>query len=129
MKRIIAAAIYEAERLLIARRSYGTLKGFWEFPGGKVESGESDEECIKREIREEFAVEIELMPNSYLGSQHFISDGKECMISLYKATLLNHTYKLSAHDQIAWILPSQLLHYPLAPVDIQLAQKFILKIE
>ena len=50
MKRIIAAAIYEAGKLLIARRSYGTLKGFWEFPGGKVESGESDEECIKREI-------------------------------------------------------------------------------
>lgn len=129
MKRIIAAAIYEAGKLLIARRSYGTLKGFWEFPGGKVESGESDEECIRREIREEFSVEIELTPDAYLGSQNFISDGKECMISLYEATLLSGTFKLSAHDQMAWILPSQLLHYSLAPVDIQLAQKFILKVE
>ena len=58
--RVVAAIIEQNGKILIARRSYGDLAGFWEFPGGKYEEGETGEQAIKREIREEFDVEIDV---------------------------------------------------------------------
>lgn len=49
----VAAIIHENERILITQRGYGEYKGMWEFPGGKMEQGETEEQAIVREIREE----------------------------------------------------------------------------
>ena len=58
MRRIIAAAIVKENKVLIAKRKYGTLAGYWEFPGGKIEAGETPQEALKREIMEELDTEI-----------------------------------------------------------------------
>lgn len=58
MRRIIAAAIIKEGKILIAKRNYGSLVGYWEYPGGKVEGNETDVECLKREIIEEFTVKL-----------------------------------------------------------------------
>ena len=61
MKRIevVAAIIYDGEgRVFATQRGYGEWKDYWEFPGGKVEAGESREEALRREIREELATEV-----------------------------------------------------------------------
>ena len=50
MRRIIAAAIVKENKVLIAKRKYGTLAGYWEFPGGKVEDDETDKECLEETI-------------------------------------------------------------------------------
>jgi 8-oxo-dGTP diphosphatase len=59
-ERTVAAAIIQKEDcILLARRSPGEkLAGFWEFPGGKVENGESPEECLARELREELGIGV-----------------------------------------------------------------------
>lgn len=57
---VVAAIIKENEKFFATQRGYGEFKGWWEFPGGKIENGESKEEALKREIREELATEIEI---------------------------------------------------------------------
>ena len=57
---VVAAIIKENEKYFATQRGYGEYKGWWEFPGGKIENGESKEEALKREIREELAPEIEI---------------------------------------------------------------------
>ena len=56
----VAAIIKENDKYFATQRGYGEYKGWWEFPGGKIENGESKEEALKREIREELATEIEI---------------------------------------------------------------------
>lgn len=60
MKRIevVAAIIHQERRILATQRGYGEYKGLWEFPGGKIEAGETEKQAIVREIREELGVEI-----------------------------------------------------------------------
>ena len=55
---VVAAIIIDRERILATQRGYGEFKGGWEFPGGKVEKGESNEEALIREIKEELETEI-----------------------------------------------------------------------
>uniref|UniRef100_UPI0006D09078 NUDIX domain-containing protein n=1 Tax=Clostridium sp. NkU-1 TaxID=1095009 RepID=UPI0006D09078 len=69
MHRIIAAAIVKEGKTLIAKRNYGSLAGYWEFPGGKVEDNETDVECLKREIMEELSVKLKI--EEFLGEQQF----------------------------------------------------------
>ena len=58
--RVVAAVIRDKEKIFATARGYGEFKGQWEFPGGKVELGETPQEALKREIKEELATEIEV---------------------------------------------------------------------
>ena len=55
--RVVAAVIYDKDRIFATQRGYGAWKDYWEFPGGKIEPGESPEEALCREIREELDTE------------------------------------------------------------------------
>ena len=57
---VVAAILRKDDRIFATEKGYGEFKGYWEFPGGKVEIGESLEEALKREIREELQVEIQI---------------------------------------------------------------------
>ena len=66
---VVAAIIKENEKYFATQRGYGEFKGWWEFPGGKIENGESKEEALKREIREELVTEIEI--DRFITTVHF----------------------------------------------------------
>lgn len=121
MHRIIAAAIVKERKILLAKRNYGSLAGYWEFPGGKVEGNETDVECLKREIMEEFTVKLKV--EEFLGEQQFWVDRKEYMMALYRAVLVDENIRLSVHSEIAWLKKEQLHKYKLSPVDEILVQK------
>lgn len=58
--RVVAAVIKDAERIFAAQRGYGEFKDGWEFPGGKIEAGETPQDALRREIREELDTEIQV---------------------------------------------------------------------
>lgn len=122
MQRIIAAVIKRNNEIMIARRNYGALKGYWEFPGGKVEAGETDEECIRREIREEFLVEIEL--EKFLGIETFEIQNNPYEMAFYQVKLLNDNIVLTVHSETAWLTKEKLKEYRLAPVDEKFVKKY-----
>lgn len=99
--KVVAAIIHEHHQILIARRSYGDLKGYYEFPGGKVKPGETTIEAIKREIFEELHVHINV-ESFFMNVQHdyetFHLD-MDCFI----CTLIDHDVKLDSHSEIRWI--------------------------
>lgn len=92
---VAAAVIINDNRIFATQRGYGQWKDWWEFPGGKIESGESPEEALRREIREELATEIivgDLLttveydyPDFHLSMQCFL-----CKTASGNLTLLEH---------------------------------------
>ena len=84
--RVVAAVIsHEDQYLITQRRPSAVLAGLWEFPGGKVEEGETDLEALKREVRERVGVEIE--GGACIGRRTHDYDGYSVDLALYQATI------------------------------------------
>ena len=101
--KVVAAIIEQDKKILIARRSYGDLAGFWEFPGGKYEEGETGEQAIKREIWEEFDVEIDV--KNYLCTVEHQYDSFYLVMDCFICTLKSEEMILHDHSAIRWIDP------------------------
>lgn len=102
MIEVVAGIIYKEDKFLIAQRNLKKSQGgFWEFPGGKVEQGETYEEALKREIKEEFDADIEV--KEYVGENIHHYPEKDIKLIFYKAELLSNTIKLLEHEDFRWI--------------------------
>ena len=125
MINVVAALIYKDGKVLIAKRSTGdeNVFGKWEFPGGKVEIGESDEFAIEREIKEEF--ELDIKAQKFLVNNICEYPNKTVNLKLYKCEYINGEFKLHDHSEYKWIEVQKLLDYDLAEADIPLAQYII----
>lgn len=122
MKEVTAAIIIDKSKILIAQRGANEkLAGKWEFPGGKIELGETQQECLKREIREELEVDIEV--GNYLGESIYTYPNGEIKLIAYFATILDGEMKLSVHDKVEWITISEIDEYDFAPADIPFVEK------
>ncbi len=118
---VTAAIIWDGEKVLIARRGPNTkLAGSWEFPGGKVEHGESPEECLKRELFEELSVDAEI--GRHVCFSDYTYEHGSFRILAYEARILAGQLKPVAHDQLLFVLPNQLLSFELLPADIPIAK-------
>jgi 8-oxo-dGTP diphosphatase len=114
---VAAAVIYRREKLLIARRAGSKhLAGYWEFPGGKIELGETPEECLVREVQEELGISI--IVESFLQANLHDYGNKKVLLKAYRCKYLTGDMVLIDHDDAQWILPEQLSKYELAPADI-----------
>lgn len=122
MKKVTAAIIiYEGKVLIAQRANNQKLAGKWEFPGGKVESGETPEECLKREIKEELGINIEV--DEFFGKSVYRYDTGEIKLLAYKAKWIEGNFKLMVHSQIKWAKPCELENYNFAPADIPFVKK------
>ena len=115
--------IEKDNKILIAKRLYGEHAGLWEFPGGKYEEGESGEETIIREIREEFDADIEV--RSFLCTVEHQYDSFYLVMDCYICSLLNDDLVLHDHSAVRWIDPKEDVDW--VPADRKVIHEYLLK--
>ena len=121
MKSVTAAIIIRDNKILITRRKAGsTLSGYWEFPGGKIEDGESPQECLERELFEELGV-LSNSTKIIAESEYHYSHGSFKLLAIL-TSIHSESFNLTAHDEAKWVPIDQLLEYQLAPADIPIAK-------
>lgn len=123
---IVTAAIMEKDgKVLLARRKAGDrLERKWEFPGGKLEPGESPEACLARELREEFGIEAEVL--DYIGASVYEYGHGTIDLRAYRVRHVSGEFCINAHEEIAWVKTEDLLSYDLSPADVPIAEKIII---
>jgi 8-oxo-dGTP diphosphatase len=122
MIKVAAAMLIKDGRVLIAKRKANDmLANKWEFPGGKIEVGESPEECLRREIQEEFQVEIAV--GKYFGESKYRYDHASVHLIAYWAYLENGELKPTSHSEYCWASIDELDKYDFAPADKPLVEK------
>ena len=101
MKHSVAGIAIAQGKVFIARRKVGgDLGGEWEFPGGKVEEGESDADALQREFLEEFGVAVTVGP--LLGSGDFFHDGQKFALNGYRVFFASDHFNMTEHDECRW---------------------------
>ncbi|MFC4778202.1 8-oxo-dGTP diphosphatase MutT [Paenibacillus sp. GCM10023252] len=122
MLEVAAAIIFnEQGQILIARRRKGkSQEGLWEFPGGKIEEGESVEACLRRELLEE--MQIEIVPLEYFATNDHHYGSIHIRLIAYKASYKSGKIALIDHDDVRWISRGELKEYIFAPADIKFVE-------
>jgi 8-oxo-dGTP diphosphatase len=114
---VAAAVIKKDKQVLISRRAEGKhLAGYWEFPGGKIEPGETPEACLKREVFEELSIHIEI--NSFLAENLHEYSEKRILLKGYLCTYISGDMRLVDHDRAEWVNIDELSNFKIAPADI-----------
>jgi len=118
---VVAGVIFHQGLILLHQRKKGDLlEGTWEFPGGKIEEGESEKEALKREIMEEMGLEIEVKEK--LGEVVHPYPHIHIRLLAYKATARDG--KLDSREgKCLWIPPGEVEKFPLSPADARLWQR------
>ena len=117
---VVGAAVVRDGRVLASRRTEPPrLAGLWEFPGGKVEPGETDEQALLRELREELRVEVEV--GERLGGD--LDIGGTAVLRVYLCRLVSGEPALVDHDAHRWLTADELLDVPWIPVDLPLVEQ------
>jgi len=111
MKTSIACIAYDGEKILIAHRNpTGQMGGRWEFPGGKVEEGESDEEAIVREFEEEFGVKV--VVGEKISETFFMHNEQQVALHAYEIKVphdgIAQKYVLTEHTEYKWAHPTEI---------------------
>jgi 8-oxo-dGTP diphosphatase len=119
---VAAAALIDVDgRVLICKRPQGKqLAGLWEFPGGKVEEGETPEVCLIRELNEELGIEV---TQACLAPFVFTSHGYDSfhlLMPLYLCRRWTGVVRAKEHEALAWVTPNKLTDYPMPPADAPL---------
>lgn len=121
---VTAAVIEKDGKVLIARRKRPFLGYYWEFPGGKLENNETLEECLKREIREELDIEIEVGPLVSV-NKHVLNCQSAITLYAYRVQYTSGEIKLNDHEEIKWVSPEDLLKYDFPDPDLLIAKEVI----
>ncbi|MCW6660983.1 (deoxy)nucleoside triphosphate pyrophosphohydrolase [Aerococcaceae bacterium NML201209] len=119
IKVVGAAIIQEGKILCVQRGNNMTLSGFWEFPGGKIEAGETPEVALIREIEEELSLQIEVQ--DFVNEASYDYPFGKVILKTYTAHIKCGSFSLSEHKNAKWLLPAELLSLEWAPVDIPAA--------
>lgn len=120
--RVVCGVIFNEGRILLCRRKpEKPLGGYWEFPGGKIEVGETEEEFLYRELQEELGIRVEI--ERYFKSVVHDYDGFTIELIAYICRSGQSVCVLTDHDEYEWVDKSELLNWKLAPADIPIANE------
>lgn len=122
---VIAGVIERNGKILIAKRKMnGLMGGKWEFPGGKLETMETPQECLKRELFEEFGIETET--GDFIHSTiHPLSCQVTIELAAYKVRYISGEFQLRDHDEIKWVRPRELDGYDFPDADYAVVKKLM----
>lgn len=119
---VAAAVLFQDGEVLVARRAPGFRHaGSWEFPGGKIEPGESPETCLARELAEEFGIAVRV--GEPVARSDYAYDFATVRIHAYRVEWISGEMVPRDHDAVAWATPSELAEYDLLPADIPIAER------
>jgi len=123
-REVVAAVFVRDGRFLAAQRgAHAKLAGLWEFPGGKVEDGESRETALAREMREELGVEIDVVSSDPVASVDWDYDHVRVRLIALRAEIVSGTPRTLDHDSLRWVTAHELLNLPLVPADRPIAER------
>ena len=113
---VVAAIIKDNDKIFATQRGYGDLKGGWEFPGGKVENHETLQEALKREIKEELDVEIEV--DDFVAKIEYDYPNFHLSMNCFFARIINGKLKLKEHSNAKWLTSDELDSVDWLPADL-----------
>ena len=113
---VVAAIICDGDEVFATQRGYGEFEGWWEFPGGKIERGEEREVALRREIREELAVEIEV--KEWLCTVEYDYPNFHLTMHCYFCSIANGEVELLEHKSARWLTHDELDSVEWLPADV-----------
>jgi 8-oxo-dGTP diphosphatase len=122
--KVTAGVIRKGPHILLARRAgRDPLAGKWEFPGGKLETGEDGESCLRRELLEEIGITVKV--GRFLGAVAHDYPERRVELLFYDAEYVGGKVAPRIHDQVVWISIAELPDYDLAPADVAFAHRLM----
>ena len=118
---VVAAIIHHEGKILATQRGYGDFKDGWEFPGGKMEPGETAEEAIVREIQEELKVQIK--PELLLTTVDYDYPNFHLTMHCFISSIVSGELILTEHEAAKWLSAGELDSVNWLPADVEVAEK------
>ena len=115
---VVAAIIRKGDKIFATQRGYGEWKDWWEFPGGKMEVGETPEEALVREIREELSAEISV--DEFLCTVEYDYPAFHLRMHCYLCSLMTDSLHLNEHEAAKWLTKNELHSVKWLPADVEL---------
>ncbi|MBR5174530.1 MAG: (deoxy)nucleoside triphosphate pyrophosphohydrolase [Bacteroidales bacterium] len=112
---VVAAVIRKGDHIFATQRGYGDFKDWWEFPGGKIEKGETPHEALKREIREELSAEIII--DKHLKTVEWDYPDFHITLHCYLCSLASDEMTLNEHEAARWLAPDEIYSVKWLPAD------------
>ena len=118
---VVAAIIRKEDKIFATQRGYGEWKDWWEFPGGKMEVGETREEALVREIREELSTEISVY--EFFCTIDYDYPKFHLTMHCYLCSLTTEALHLNEHEAARWLAKDELDSVKWLPADVEVIQK------
>jgi len=118
--KVVAAVIQDKSKYFSTQRGYGEYKGGWEFPGGKIETGETDEAALIREIKEELKVDIST--EKYLGTIEYDYPSFHLSMACYVCRIISGQITLVEHSAAEWLTVDELDTVSWLPADVEVVR-------
>lgn len=120
---VVAAIIQKNGKYFATQRGYGEFEGLWEFPGGKIEPGESHETALKREIQEELGIDISV--KNLLCTTNYDYPSFHLTMHCYLCNIASGEIELREHKSARWLKPEALNNVEWLPADKDIIEKLV----
>lgn len=119
--RVVAAVIRKDDKIFATQRGYGEFKGGWEFPGGKIEEGETPEQALVREIKEELDTDISV--GELIETIEYDYPNFHLSMDCFWCEIVNGELELKEHEAAKWLTKEKLYSVEWLPADVGLIEK------
>lgn len=118
---VVAAVIRDGNRIFATQRGYGPYEGWWEFPGGKIEQGESPQQALRREILEELDTEVQV--GSLIDHVQYAYPEFHLEMDCFWCMVLNGDLRLKEAEDARWLTKEDLFSVKWLPADLEILDK------